>query len=224
MSETVRTQGIGIHELLRYVIPGYAFLLVLLLPFMLSGTLSTLIPDWEQVMVPLFLVGGLLAGYLMYQFYYVLFRNIVYTSKTRRSLKKAMELTGNKACSFQVLAVHQRAMSKVEKADKETYGVIIFHFSIFHSIGTTFLSVWFGWLGSILIAVQLWLSGMPSISTHFWAFEVEILVLLLTFSVFLCSEYKYRTRLAIEMEDQVAVKYLEEVVEEWKKTQEQRTS
>lgn len=208
MSESARPQGVGIHELLRYAFPGYTFLTVLLLPFMLGGTMDKL-PSWGQLIVPLFVVGGLLIGYLLYHPYYVFFRNKVYTYENRRTLRTAEKLMSN-SCRYQILAVHQSAMAR-EKSGM--YEIVLFQFSVLHSIGVTLLSIWAGWSCSFLLA---WQAGVIS-HPEFWIPVLGVLALLFFFSYFLVSEYRYRAQLAFEMENHVVILHLKEVIDELKK-------
>lgn len=114
MSESAKPLSIGIHELLRYAMHGYSFLFLLFLPFTLTGTFDLLFPRWD-LLVPLFLIGGLVIGYLLYYPYYFYFRTQRYTCVNRKSLQLAKRLTGKNSVDAETLAIHSLAISKEDK-------------------------------------------------------------------------------------------------------------
>ena len=55
--------SIGIHELLRYVIPSYCLLFMIILPFVLTKPQLLLVSNYELTLT-FFVFGGLVVGFL----------------------------------------------------------------------------------------------------------------------------------------------------------------
>jgi membrane protein YdbS with pleckstrin-like domain len=218
MSESVKPLGIGVHELLRYAIPGYSFFLVLFLPFIFTGTLLLVIPDWQSF-VALLLIVGILVGYVLYYPYYWMFRTRVYNFENRDSLRVTCQKMFNTKCweqlseknRFEVLAIHSIAMAKEEGRIGDA---CLFQFSVFHSIGTMSFSIWLGWISSLFLALRIGI--IPKLGWEFWGVIGGIALLLTILSCFLISEYRYRRRLAFEIENQIVMTNLESVIKKWK--------
>jgi len=212
MSEHLR---IGIHELLRYVLPGYTFLFVLLLPFILTGVYEPLFGSWERFAV-LFLFSGLVIGYLLYYPYYRIFIHCFYNEDNRISLRKARLLLDKKRVDAEVLAIHSIALHKT--AEYRAHQACLFQFSAFHSIGVSILSILISYLISFTITLLQFLN-------HDGLLILEGVIGLILFFLgwILYSEYKYRLRLALRMEDELVMQNLEATIKEtrkaWKKIQ-----
>jgi len=214
MSDTGKPFGVGIHELLRYAIPGYSFLALLFLPFLISGRLTEVLPNWQEF-VPVLLVGGLLIGYVLYYPYYRFFYHFYYNFATRKIEQPSMQ-TAEKLCNeiglkkeIQIIALHGRAVEK----DSRIRDICVFQFSVFHSIGTMVLSMWLGFFGSFGITLRAGIAYMAG--CEFWAVEGLIFLLLLVLSCILCKEYDYRRKLGFQLEDQIATLNIDSMIDEW---------
>lgn len=203
MSEHLKA---GVHELLRYVLPGYSFLFVLLLPFILTGVYEPLFDSWERFAVP-FLVSGFVIGYFLYYPYYRLFIRLFYYEDNRLSLKKARLLLNRRSVDEDVRALHSIAYYRTK--DKDARYACLFQFSVFHSLGVTALSISSAYLLSVFVTLLKFLDYKELL-----IFEAIMALLLPLFLWILYSEYIYRFRLAVRMEDYLVMQKLEEVVKE----------
>lgn len=214
MSESAKPFSVSIHELLRYAIPGYSFLIVLYLHLIFVGA-SPLTFQGLEHFISLFLVGGLVIGYFIYYLYYRLFISRVYNLENRKSLREARNLMFDQTrrweeIRWEVLAVHSRALHKEEGRIRYS---CLFQFSVFHSIGTMLFSIWIAYFFSILWA--LWIQIIPQLGFKFWGAEGLTAVILSILSYALWREYGYRTKLAIEIENQIVMLHLNDTVTEW---------
>jgi len=209
--------NIGVHELLRYLLPGYTFLFILLLPWIVGGVYDFFFTNWEQF-AALFLVGGFVVGHLLYHFYYWIFSSFLYNENRRASLKKACLLLKKEKVDEDVRALQTMAFFRTK--DKSALEACKFQFSVFHSIGTTWLSVLLGYILSFIIPVTFpnivpFMSPMCTQKTLGFI-RLEALLLVPTFILLciLCSAYWYRFKLGVRMEDYIALQNLEKIINE----------
>lgn len=205
--------NLSIHELLRYVIPGYSLLFMVILPFVLTDPQLLLISNWELVL-SFFVLGGLAVGFSLFYPYYAFFRWFVYNPKKRRSIKKAIKLITNSEPDFnnlddailkKALALQSRALIKASNGENPT----LFQFSIFHSIGALIPAIIIGYVLSVILGFSSF--NLPQI---FWAWEGILLVTVIVLNLILIIEFRYRSKLAIELEDQLAEIKLDEILKD----------
>lgn len=106
-----------------------------------------------------------------------------------------------------VLAIHSIAYYRTK--DKDALHSCLFQFSIFHSIAVTALSVSIAYLLSFIVVILKY-----SDCTELLILEAVMVLPVLLFLWILHSEYIYRFRSAVRMEDYLAMQKLHEVVEE----------
>lgn len=203
MSEYLK---VGVHELLRYVLPGYSFLFMLLLPFILTGLYEPFFGSWERFAV-VFLVSGFVIGYLFYYPYYRIFIRCFYNENNRMSLRKARLLLNRRCIDEDVLALH--SISYYRTTDEKARQACLFQFSAFHSIGVTALSILISYVISIIITLLQFLNYKGLL-----ILEGVMGLIIFFFLWILYSEYIYRFRLAVRMEDYLVMQNLESTIKE----------
>jgi len=216
MSENVKHLNIGIHEILRYMLPGCSFLSILFLSWFCSGLYSFLFIEWEKL-VAFLIFGGFFIGYLLYYPYYWFFQTFLYIERRRESLNLARRLLRRAKADSYVRAIHSLAFyrgSNANSRDKAAFDACVFQFSVFHSIGSTACAILLGLILAFIIP-SLPMSPISAQGKSMLQF-CELWLFVPTFIVFmlLCFTYWYRFTLAVSMEDSIVIKSLLEVIEE----------
>lgn len=208
--------NLGIHELLRYMLPGFTFLFVLCLPWFIIGIYDTLFINLERF-IAVFLFGGFVLGYMFYYPYYAVFRHL-YSEKRRHSLKEinsALTKEGNWD-RHDARSVHTIALYRTK--DKEAIRALTFQLSVVHSVGMLIFSIVFGIVFSLIIPWLVAPVGNQKMLTLINNYELWMLLPQIILICILTAEYWDRLNTTIRMEDYIVMQSLEEVVNETKTT------
>jgi len=211
MSESLGQPKVGVHELLRYMLPGYTFLFITFLPIILSQAYDLMLFNLE-FFLGFFLIGGFVIGYLLYYPYYWYFRKFCYTEDSRASLRIAREKLGEGADNYNVLALHSLAYYSADK-NKTSIEHCIFEFSVVHSIGSTALAILLGAIVSSIMTLALTPESYHRM-LQIMPYELLTLALVIPVLTILCKEYNYRLKLATRTEDYIVMSRLEDVIKE----------
>lgn len=150
---------LGLHEFLRYSIPGYIYLLVFFLPIVQAN--PALIESISLFSSALLVLAGPILGYIFFHIYYPIFKYFSYdTAKTRpfSYIKKEVTKEVKNVSSEEIeiltraiedFAFHDPYLKRYEKERER----IQFLFSSFHSIGTTIVAICSG-----IISLVVWVA------------------------------------------------------------------
>lgn len=148
----------GLHEFLRYAIPGYVYLLVFLLPIVLAN--PSLNESNSLFSSALLVLAGPILGYILFHIYYPIFTHFSYAtdmippfSFIKKRVRRVVRGTPSKekieslTRAIEDLVFYDPCLERFEKERER----IKFLFSSFHSIGTTIVAIYSG-----IISLVIW--------------------------------------------------------------------
>ena len=218
---------LGLHEFLRFAIPGYVYLFVLLPPIFATGynslAILLLLSLPEMLLSALLIVAGPVLGFLIFHIYYALFKHCSYTVDKIEAFVLIREYAKDKleakdkwrieseffVRALEDFAVHAKSHSGTLEPLKER---MIFLFSSFHSLGASLVAVaagmlsWGIWgiLNRLISGQTFELPSPDAIVTAVsgpsgWVFIIFAILWTIT-SYFLFRSWRHRKNLAIELE------------------------
>lgn len=221
---------LGLHEFLRYAIPGYIYLFVLLPPIYVtdyrSHSILLLLSLPPMLSSTLLIVAGPIFGFLIFHIYYAFFKHLFYRpdkikafmiirehAKGKLGAKEKLLKSEFFVRALEDLAVHSKSDSDTLEPLKER---MIFLFSSFHSLGATLAAILAGMCSwAIWEFLDLHISGqifqIPSVEAIIDAAKepsVKVFTIFaalwIIISLFLLDAWRHRKNLAIELENLLA--------------------
>jgi hypothetical protein len=202
---------LGLHEFFRYAIPGYIYLIVVLLPIFLTRGEIPLVQLDSALLAAVLVIAGPTIGYIVFHIYYYIFMHFSYNIKRTppfdwidRMLRDKLTKRGENPEDHDIEML-VRSIEDFEIFNDSFYDRLVFLYSSFHSLGTIIVGILLGMLSWILwLVIRLVLSDFSwyvlQISEKTLVFGIFALVWIII-ALSLWPSWKYRKNLAFMEED-----------------------